>query len=124
MILIVDDQPDAGQLLCRLLGRCGYQCTHCTSAREALEVLGTIRPEMAILDVMMPEMDGLELLKEIRDKQDLAGLPVVMYSASPDEGHQATARKLHASAYLLKGSASVIELLGFVSRYGTPGKAC
>src|SRR3954468_7932036 len=72
-ILVVDDQPDAGLLLCRLLGRCGYQCHYSPSADEALEFLNTSRPTLAILDVMMPETDGLTLLEQIRANRGLAG---------------------------------------------------
>ena len=123
MILIVDDQPDTGKLLGRLLDRCGYQSCYCESASAALEVCAGIRPELAILDVMMPGMDGLTLLKALRDDPDLAGLPVVMYSASTDEHHQRQANELRAESYLIKGTVSIVELLGVVTRYITPAAA-
>ncbi len=120
MILVVDDHPDTAKLLCRLLDRCGYQSVHCESAQNALETLRVVRPEIVILDVMMPAMDGLTLLDHIRRTQGLDDLPVVMYSASPDDRHRHRARALGAVGYLLKGSASVVELLGVVSRYTQP----
>ena len=122
MILVVDDQPDAGRMLCRLLDRCGFQCHYSESADEALQFLTTIRPTLAILDVMMPETDGLTLLEQIRARRELAGLPVMFYSASTDATHRRRAADLNADAYLVKGSVDVVELLGVVTRYDRAGQ--
>lgn len=123
MILIVDDQPDAARPLCRILNKCGHLTRYCASADEAMEVLESSRPDLAIVDVMMPEKDGLTLLEEIRARPELADMPVVIYSASPSDTDRRRATQFEAEAYLVKGSTAVTDLIGYADRYERVGRA-
>ena len=65
-VLVVDDQPDARELVARILGDCGAEVMIAAHAREALELVERRRPMVVVSDIGMPEVDGYELLKQIR----------------------------------------------------------
>jgi two-component system alkaline phosphatase synthesis response regulator PhoP len=79
-VLCVDDDPATLRALSRLLTRRGYRVAPCRDARQAIEALGRDRPDLAILDIMMPGMDGLELTGRIREAPQ-GPIPVVLLSA-------------------------------------------
>lgn len=80
-ILIVDDDPGMLQMLARALGREGYAVCMAATGREALEALGAGRPDLMILDIMMPEMDGVTLCRQLRDNPEYDDLPILFLSA-------------------------------------------
>ncbi|HWE38529.1 MAG TPA: ATP-binding protein [Isosphaeraceae bacterium] len=79
-ILIVEDDQISRQALARLLGRAGHTVVTAANGAEALELLDSTRPSLALLDLMLPGMDGLELLRRIRERPGLASMPVVVLS--------------------------------------------
>ena len=84
-ILHVDDDPDIRELArmsLELIG--GFDVHQCSSARAALEALGQMRPDLILLDVMMPELDGPSLVAQMRGTEDLRDLPVVYMTAKSD----------------------------------------
>src|SRR5437762_3356041 len=109
-ILVVDDNPDTCRPLARLLQCMGHHADIATSGAEALGYMSMLRPNLVVLDISMPVMDGFQVLREMRRKPDLANLPVVMYSALSDEGVRQKAMDLGARAFLVKGSADLGEL--------------
>jgi CheY-like chemotaxis protein len=116
MILIVDDYPDTCRLLMKLLQRIGHrvECVH--DGRDALEVVRAVRPACIILDVMMPEMDGFEVLKRLRAGPATADVPVMMYSASASEADRHRAEMLGADDFASKVATDWTELLAKVQR--------
>ncbi len=78
MILIVDDDPDVLYTVEAILKKEGYDVEKANGGSEALEHLKTITPELILLDVMMPDIDGWGVLKEIRNDRRLKDCPVVM----------------------------------------------
>ncbi len=80
-ILVVDDTPQNVKLLADLLGAKGYAVVTAASGREALELVDKERPDLVLLDVVMPEMSGYEVCRKIRDNPATAILPVVMVTA-------------------------------------------
>ena len=114
-VLIVDDSPDAGRALAKLLKRFGHDAACATSGEEALRHLQTAEPlpHVVLLDVMMPGMDGVEVLRRIRDDSRTAGLPVILWTAVGDPAFEAHARSKGASDYLVKGH---VDFHGLTSR--------
>lgn len=80
-ILIVDDNAANCELLALRLGRQGYRCAMTLSGKEALAMVDRETPDMVLLDMMMPEMDGLEVLRILRQQHDSVTLPVLMVTA-------------------------------------------
>ncbi len=81
MILAVDDEPDALDVLRTCLAGEGYEVIAASSGIEALMLLDQARPDLAIVDVMMPGMTGLELCDELRRHDGFGELPIILYSA-------------------------------------------
>jgi len=116
-ILVVDDNIDTIRPLARLLQYMGHK-VHCvTSGSEALGYLNVVRPQLVLLDVSMPEMDGLEVLKRMRSDKQLDGLPVVMYTALSDSTRRNKAMELGAADYLVKGQTNLGELQAKIDQY-------
>ncbi len=108
-ILVVDDEFEIRQLLSTMLTMVGYQSFMAKDGLEALEKIPECQPDILILDVMMPRMDGLTLCRKLRDTKNTAELPIIMLSG---KAHQEAIREgLNAGAnrYLVK-PASLEEL--------------
>src|SRR5437868_12047582 len=84
-VLIVDDDPNASRPLARLLEITGHHAFVVHDGRAALNLLDSVRPDMILLDVMMPGMDGVQVLQTIRQHPMHKDLPVIVYSAISDE---------------------------------------
>jgi len=112
-ILVADDNADMREYLGNLLRGAGYEVQTVTDGRRALDSIRAARPELVISDVMMPEMDGLELLAALRADQRTAAVPVLLLSARA--GQEASIEGLSSGAddYLVKPFAAA-ELLARV----------
>ena len=80
-ILLVDDEPQTRDLLRLMLKRDGYEVFEAEDGYEALEKVKSIVPDLVLLDVMMPDIDGLTVCRRIRKDDALSSIPVVMLSA-------------------------------------------
>ncbi|HSH77647.1 MAG TPA: response regulator [Herpetosiphonaceae bacterium] len=81
-ILVVDDQPELAELIKNVLGDEGYLVTVCTDGREAIRLVEEEMPSAMILDVMMPETDGFEVLRQVRTNPVGQRLPVILMSGA------------------------------------------
>jgi len=84
-ILIVDDVPQNVRLLEAVLAPRGYDVVSATDGETALELMGSSHPDLVLLDVMMPDPDGYEVCRRLREDDETAVLPVIMVTASTDE---------------------------------------
>ena len=78
-ILVADDEPDIADLVCLYLQNENFQTIPCYSGREALEQIQKEKPDLAILDIMMPGLDGLSVLQYIREEGNV--IPVLLLTA-------------------------------------------
>jgi len=101
-ILVVDDDPHAVEILTRMLGREGYDCLSAMRGAEALEILSRERVDVILLDVMMPEMDGLQVCEHLRDDPELSQIPVMLLTARDDMDTRARGMALGVSEFLCK----------------------
>jgi CheY-like chemotaxis protein len=83
-ILVVDDEPSIRELLCEFLGMEGYVVQTAVHGREALDHARNKRPNLVLLDLHMPEMDGRQFSQACRTDPGLAGLAIVLMTAAPD----------------------------------------
>ena len=103
-ILIVDDEPQACQILSRLIRHLGHETAWRTGGAEALAYVDETPVDLLILDVMMPGMDGMEVLRRIRTDPKTAQMRVVMFSAVADRNFIAEAIRKGATDYWVKAS--------------------
>jgi signal transduction histidine kinase len=103
LILIVDDQPDTLYVLDRLLRREGHTVRTAPNGRTALVAARQHQPDLIVLDVMMPEMNGFEVIEQLRTSADTRTTPVMILTANaPDEQHKIHGFHLGADEYLTK----------------------
>jgi CheY-like chemotaxis protein/HAMP domain-containing protein/prefoldin subunit 5 len=98
-ILVIDDEQEVRDLVGRHLTEAGYQVALAVNGREGLHMARELRPFAITLDVLMPDMDGLEVLKDLKADPDTAGIPVIMLTVIED---RATGMALGAAGYLTK----------------------
>ena len=101
-VLVVEDEPDIRDLLAFHLEREGYQVTRATTGPEALRQLRVAPPDLVILDLMLPEMDGLEVCRRLRAEPVTAALPVIMLTAKGDEVDRVVGLEIGADDYVVK----------------------
>ncbi len=101
-ILIVEDEPDIAQLVKIYLEKDGFHTNVATSGVDALKVLKSERPDLLILDLMLPEIDGIEICKKIRTTPDTALLPIIMLTAKAEESDTIIGLELGADDYVTK----------------------
>ncbi len=101
-ILIVDDEPDMRELLTMYLTGRGFLVNEAGDGVDGLESVKKARPDLVILDVMMPRMDGFQLLKVLKSDPEYSKMPVIMLTAKNDVDSTAMGEKLHADHYLTK----------------------
>ena len=83
-ILVVDDDPDAREFICTVLSDSGAIVVEAKDGVEALEVARRERPDLVTLDITMPEKTGAEVYEEMREDEELQGIPVCIVSGQPE----------------------------------------
>jgi CheY-like chemotaxis protein len=101
-ILVVDDEPDFIKMLKLRLEDSGYDVVTASTGLEAFDMIKKHKPAAVLLDILMPGMDGLELLKKIRSQDK--DLPVFMITAFSTNERFELANQLHASGFIVKTS--------------------
>src|SRR5204862_1612428 len=101
-ILIVEDDPDIAELVGRYLDKAGFTTERVASGREALSRLGSRPPDLLVLDLMLPHVDGLEICRIIRASEKTAAIPIIMLTARAEESDRIVGLELGADDYLPK----------------------
>jgi excisionase family DNA binding protein len=101
-VLIVDDDPKLREYIRVNLEMEGYSVKEAGSADEGLGVLDESTPDLVLLDVMMPEVDGWEMLRRVQERHGVGGIPVIMFSGKIDEKATAEATSRGAQGFIGK----------------------
>jgi two-component system, OmpR family, phosphate regulon response regulator PhoB len=101
-ILVVDDEPDIIALVAYHLARSGYRVSTASSGTEALQAARQEQPALVVLDLMLPELSGFEVLERLRADRGLADVPVLMLTARREEADRVQGLSLGADDYLVK----------------------
>lgn len=101
-ILVVDDEPDVLDLVTYNLGQAGFQTETAADGAEALRKARSISPDLILLDLMLPEMDGLEVCKLLRRDSKTSAIPVIMLTARASEIDRIVGLELGAVDYVPK----------------------
>jgi DNA-binding response OmpR family regulator len=99
-VLVVDDDPTVAEVVSDYLGRAGLDVVQADDAASALAAAAATPPDLALLDLMLPDADGLELLARLRERQP--GLPVVLLTARGEEPDRILGLSLGADDYVAK----------------------
>jgi CheY-like chemotaxis protein len=117
-ILIVDDDELIHKLLGAILQKAGFECLDALSGQEGLDIAQAERPELVILDIMMPEMDGFEVMRALKSNPITSAIPVIFLSGKYHNREKAMARELGAADFMEKPFERS-ELLARVKTYLT-----
>lgn len=101
-VLVVEDEPDIRNLIVFHLAREGFHCRTAATGVEALREVRTHPPDLIVLDLLLPEMDGLEVCRRIRADPAAAALPLIMLTAKADEVDRVVGLEMGADDYLVK----------------------
>lgn len=101
-ILLIEDEPKTGAYLLRGLGESGFTVSLARNGRDGLQIALTEELDLIVLDVMLPLMDGWQVLRALRDNPDLAHLPVIFLTARDEIDDRVKGLELGADDYLVK----------------------
>ena len=125
-ILVVEDDQDIAQLVARYLDKAGYATEIISSGRDALSTIRAHMPDLLVLDLMLPHVDGLEICRVLRANEKTAAVPIIMLTARAEESDRIVGLELGADDYLSKPFspnelvARVRALLRRAQRTGAP----
>ena len=125
-ILIVEDDPDIAQLIAHYLQKAGHTTECLTSGSGVVPHARAAAPDVVLLDLMLPGMDGLMVCQALRAQRETAGIPIIMLTARGDEGDRIAGLELGADDYVTKPfspgelTARVAALLRRTQRAVTP----
>ena len=123
VVLVADDDPECREMLADVLGRRGYEVVAVPDGRAALEALAVMSAGLLLLDLAMPEMDGLTALRELRADRRWKDLPVVLLSGAISGDDARSARRLGVRDCLHKGRLTLDALFDAVSSHCRPVSA-
>jgi CheY-like chemotaxis protein len=110
-ILVVDDEQDLRDALSEALIDAGYEVVKATNGQECVELALVHKPDLILLDIMMPHMDGHQALKEIRKDPWGKNVKVLMLTVSGDPTHISNAVAFGSDDYLIKSNTSLSDIL-------------
>ncbi len=101
-ILVVEDDRDIGELVCRYLEKASFKAELVSSGRDAVVALAAGPPDLLILDLMLPHVDGLEICRLVRATGKTAAIPIIMLTARSEESERIVGLEIGADDYIAK----------------------
>ncbi len=101
-VLVVDDEKFVRELIKIKLGRSGLIVTEATNGLEAVEMARRLKPDIILMDVMMPKMNGFEACEKLKSLPETAGIPIVMLTARGEQANLEKGLALGATDYMSK----------------------
>jgi len=99
---VVEDEPDIRRLIVLHLERDGFRCRTASNGPEALREARAVVPDLVVLDLMLPELDGLEVCRQLRRDASTAAVPIIMLTAKSDEVDRVVGLEIGADDYVSK----------------------
>lgn len=101
-VTLIEDEPDIAELISVHLEKAGYKVTVCVNGKDFLHFMEENTPDLVLLDLGLPDMDGLEICKEMRKRSDLSSLPIIIVTARNEEMDKVLGLELGADDYMTK----------------------
>ena len=110
-VLVIEDEPNIIEAISFILSRDGWSVRAHSDGTNAVETASRLKPDVIILDVMLPGKSGYDILREIREEPDISGIPVLMLTARGQTKDRELAEKAGASRFMTKpfSNADVVE---------------
>ena len=99
-ILIVEDDPDIAELVARYLDKAGFTTERVVSGRDAIATIAAKSPDLVVLDLMLPQVGGLEVCRVVRSDPKTSAIPIIMLTARAEESERIVRLELGADDYL------------------------
>lgn len=115
-VLVADDEPNILEFLTKSLNKHGYDVRKARRGEEALDMIRELRPQLVILDILMPGIDGVDICKMMRADVEMADIPVIFLSALEESRLHAVADEAGATDFLTK-PVHLADLINMVGRY-------
>jgi two-component system, response regulator, stage 0 sporulation protein F len=113
-VLIIEDEQLLNEAYARVLGAANIALLRAYNGKEALDILRTEKPDIILLDLRMPVMDGIEFLKKLKPKENLPDSKIIVFSNYDDQHEIDEAFSLGAMHYMLKAWATPDELVKLI----------
>ncbi|CAA9524210.1 MAG: Phosphate regulon transcriptional regulatory protein PhoB (SphR), partial [uncultured Solirubrobacteraceae bacterium] len=101
-VLVVEDEPTIAEMVARYLRRAGYETSVVGDGRAALAAVGGRRPDLVLLDVMLPGMDGMEVMRRLREDEGTTRLAILLLTARGGEADRVAGLRQGADDYVVK----------------------
>lgn len=101
-VLVVDDSSAVRQSVTFVLTQAGYTVTEAEDGADALNKLGDAKPDLIVTDVNMPNMDGIELVRQVRDKADFKFVPIVVLTTEAQGSKMEEGKEAGATGWIVK----------------------
>jgi phosphate regulon transcriptional regulator PhoB len=123
-VLVVEDEPDIRNLVVHHLTRDGFRCRTAASGPEALARVRAAAPDLVVLDLMLPELNGLEVCRRLRADPATATVPIIMLTAKTDEVDRVVGLEMGADDYVAKpfSPKELVARVRAVLRRARPGE--
>lgn len=115
-ILLVEDDQELDELYKLQFEKAGFSFHYLTNGLEAVASLEDIRPDLILLDIMLPGANGLDVLKKIKENENTRSIPVVLLSNLPEESAKEKGLSLGAADYLVKSNHTPLEVIEKVEK--------
>ena len=119
-ILIVDDEKDLSSIYKTSLEAEGFEVQYCDNAETALQVAREFRPDLILLDLMMPRLSGFEAIELFRSTPETSATKIVIFSALTQPEDMAKATERGADDYIVKSSLSFLEVVARIKQLINP----
>jgi len=114
-VLIIEDEEDAAELFAEMMRVSGFRVVKTSKSTPAISLMSSEKPDVILLDIMMPEISGLDILRQMRREPELANIPVIVITAKSMPSDIKNGMEAGASTYLTK-PVGFLELKDAVER--------
>jgi len=110
-ILIMEDDPFIARMYVKKLTKMHYKVKQADNGLEGLDILKIYKPDLIMLDIIMPQMDGFEVIRKIKEKKELASIPILLLSNLGEREHIEKGLALGADDYVIKAHFTPEEVI-------------
>jgi DNA-binding response OmpR family regulator len=123
-VLVVEDEADVAEMIRYNLGREGYEVRLAATGTDALRQVKEVRPDLILLDIMVPHLNGWEICRRLRQDRETQAIPVIMVTGRVEEGDKVLGFEMGADDYVTKpfSPRELVARVRAVSRRGRPGE--